>query len=253
MRYKLVLENTKHNILPIDYSYILNEIIDCHSSNFYENGNYDKEMAKKLFCYSPFLSKYKEINGENNTIKLMSRRLYWIISSPIEEHVTSCARNIFLKKEINVMGVKLKVTGILKMNTPEFNEKEKFLCVSPMCFIKEIINERKNYIFYNYDENFQDTMKQDLINKYNMINDEKIDDVPFNITFDQGYIEKRKGRITKLISIVEKDGFARKVKAVFCPFELETDPRILETGYYAGFSEFNQYGFGLTDIITDTR
>jgi len=251
VRYKLVLENEQENIFPIDYPYILNSIIEKYSEPYFSSSKYDKTLLMDLFSYSPFLVKEKIIDGDNNRIKLLSKRMYWILSSPVAEHVHCCAKNLFMDKKIEICGNKLNVTGILKINEPVFEDKMKFICLSPISIVKKIINARKNYVYYDYNENVSPIIKNSLENKYRKVFFQDPPKSDLKIKFDHNYINKRNGRVMKLLSVVESDGFARKVKGIFAPFEIEGHLDLIRLGYYTGFGDMTQYGLGIVDIVSN--
>lgn len=203
-----------------------------------------------MFSYSPFLAKEKIIDGPQNKITLLSKKIHWIISSPLEDHIRECAENIYQSKTFDFCGNSFRVSSIFKINAPEFSNRMKFICLSPISVIKNVINQRKNYIFYDYNENISPAINIGLLNKYEQIYHCRPDDGDIHIKFDENYVDKRNGRVMKLLNLVEPDGFARKVKGIFAPFDIKGPPELIKLAYYTGFGDFTSFGMGLADMVS---
>lgn len=64
------------------------------------------------------------------------------------------------------------------------------------------------------------------------------------MTFDQAYIDKRKGRVTRLV-----DFKGTKIRGVFAPFHVIGAPELIRIGYECGFGDKNSMGFGMVEIL----
>jgi CRISPR-associated endoribonuclease Cas6 len=75
-------------------------------------------------------------------------------------------------------------------------------------------------------------------------------DAPFRFTLDREYLDRRQGRVQKLIAIKEGKPDETVVKGTLAPFRLEAPPDLLEIGYDCGFGERNSQGFGMVKLDT---
>ena len=63
------------------------------------------------------------------------------------------------------------------------------------------------------------------------------------MTFDQRYIDKREGRVTRLV-----DYKGIKIRGVISPFHVIGTPELIRIGYECGFGDKNSAGFGMADV-----
>ena len=63
------------------------------------------------------------------------------------------------------------------------------------------------------------------------------------LRFDENYIKKRQGRVTRLI-----DYKGIKVPGVLCPLRVSGSRELMQIGYECGFGDKNSAGFGMVGI-----
>ncbi|MHB1646743.1 MAG: CRISPR-associated endoribonuclease Cas6 [bacterium] len=105
-----------------------------------------------------------------------------------------------------------------------------------------------------WEDGFSEAIEQNLIKKYRLVygkdpeggsgnlgNLDKGSDKPdFKITIDNGYMNKKGGRITKKLNFK-----GTEIIGFMAPFEVTGNPELIEIGYEAGFGEKGSIGCGM--------
>ncbi len=105
------------------------------------------------------------------------------------------------------------------------------------------------YVHYGEPE-FTEAIREILVAKYERWKGRKPQDTRFRFALDEKYVQRRRGRISKLVTFHEGEDDEKKVKAIVAPFEVEGNPELIWLGYVAGFGEKNLLGFGCADLVT---
>lgn len=249
MRIKVICDAGKGIKIPVNYNYCLAsaiysflEISDPGYAYFLHSDGYsygDKHF--KLFTFSQLLAKH-DIEGEY--IRLYSI-INWFVSSPQETFIANFASSLLEKREILICNNRLLVKDVEVIQTPAFKETMKFRCLSPITISTK--KERNGRLTTHYclpnEPEFSELVRQNLIRKYELIYDQRPLDDSFTMTFDEEYIKKRSGRITKLIRYKNID-----IRGVLCPFLATGSEELMYVGYECGFGDKNSAGFGMVDI-----
>ena len=93
------------------------------------------------------------------------------------------------------------------------------------------------------DAAFSDLIRQNLLRKHAAIYGHPPRDDALEFAFDDRYIQKRQGRVTRLV-----DYKGIKIKGVMCPFRVSRSVPLIQTGYECGFGDKNSAGFGMVEI-----
>ena len=93
------------------------------------------------------------------------------------------------------------------------------------------------------DPAFSELIRQNLIRKHQAIHGRVPHDDTLTFTFDEAYINKRQGRVTRLV-----DYKGIKIKGIMCPFRVSGSPALIQTGYECGFGDKNSAGFGMAEV-----
>jgi CRISPR-associated endoribonuclease Cas6 len=107
----------------------------------------------------------------------------------------------------------------------------------------------QHYVHYN-DQEFSETIRSILVAKYERWRGKRLQDSRLTFCLDQKYVQRRRGRISKLVTFHEGETDEKKIKAIVAPFEVEGNPELIWLGYVAGFGERNLLGFGCSDLVT---
>jgi CRISPR-associated endoribonuclease Cas6 len=101
-------------------------------------------------------------------------------------------------------------------------------------------------------EEFSEAIRECLISKYTRWKGMPPEDTRFRFYLDDGYVQRRRGRISKLVTFNEMSEDERRIKALISPFECEGNPELIWLGYVAGFGEKNVLGFGCSEPVSES-
>lgn len=248
MRIEITLKNPKQP-LPIDQNYALASAIYTFLSNnkkysdFIHNHGYEHTESNKIFK----LYTYSSISGEGREqhgaeISFSGDTLIWTVSSPMNDFINIFMEGILEIGLLRIYNINLNILNIKTIHTPNITNQMTFSCLAPI-----IASQDNNYLTYD-NENISQNLYCNLIKKYEIINKEKyIDQSPFKISFNTEYIQKRSGKIYKLINIKNT-----KLKGILCPFELNADPQLINIACDCGIGGKNSMGFGMIKPIKST-
>ena len=257
MRVKLTLSQQESKTsIPINYNYYITSLIynvlsrsSQDYSNFLHDEGYQHEGSKnfKLFTYSQL--EFPDINVEGDTIISTSDEVNLCLSSPVDEFVEHLANGLLQQGEVRIADSQFRTETVEIMELPDFTGKEevKFLCLSPIVSstMKEKDGSLNTYYYRHDDPGLEDNIKANLEKKYQLVHGEEVNTGDrFELEFDQSYIERKDGRVTKLVSFK-----GTKIKGIFAPFKLKAPPGLIEIGYEAGFGGKGSMGFGMAEVV----
>jgi CRISPR-associated endoribonuclease Cas6 len=120
----------------------------------------------------------------------------------------------------------------------------KFSLLSPM--VVSTLRENETTAYYirpEESEAFSEGVRKNLIVKYQTLFGKLPENDDLKLTFDQDYINKKNGKISKLIRIRET-----QIKGVMAPFSMRGSKELIWLGYECGFGEKNSMGFGMARV-----
>lgn len=126
-----------------------------------------------------------------------------------------------------------------------FGRRCKFRMLSPLVATESTPS-------YYHSEEFSEAIREVLITKYTRWKGKPPEDQRFRFELDEGYVQRRRGRISKLVTFNEMTDDERRIKALVSPFECEGNPDLIWLGYVAGFGEKNVLGFGCSEPISES-
>jgi CRISPR-associated endoribonuclease Cas6 len=258
MRILLTLSHRKYMMkVPVNNCYLLSSIIYNiidNSSSEYAERLHDKgyrlgNKSFKLFTYSSINpANNRKWEMQNDGIMSTSERsLQFMISSPLKEFIEHLVIGMLHKPFVRLGEERLRVDTVKRIDPPEFSSDMRFIAMSPLvCTKKSDTDEYAQYLFPGDDE-FERKLYENLCGKY-----EALYSIPFcgdadsfRFSIDMDYVERRKGKVQKLITIKEGGPEETKVKGTLAPFRLQAPPDLIEIGYNCGFGEKNSQGFGM--------
>lgn len=149
-------------------------------------------------------------------------------------------------------GTTLQVDQIERLPEQKtFARRARFRMLSPLASpLWPMSNEgtELRYIHYN-DPAFSESIRAILLARYERWKGKRPQDTRFHLSLDHQYIQRRRGRISKLVTFYPGLPEEKKIKAIVAPFEVEGNPELIWLGYVAGFGERNILGFGCSDVI----
>lgn len=261
MRLKLSLRAKESPaFIPINYQYYFSSAIylllkfsSFEFSEFLHDQGFELNGKKfKLFVFGLRLRKPEMRDG---LFFLNDSQCELIISSPlIDTFIHNFVIGTFEKQSIFInyqeRSTKFLIHQVEMIPSPQFTSEMKFEILSPLTLSTMVKkNDRMIPYYYRYDDpKLVEAVKNNLVNKYKVLYQKVIDPDQFNFEFDKDQIEKKKGNVSKLITIAEGTPQQSKVKAIQCGFKIKTNPELIKVGYDCGFGEKNSMGFGLVTV-----
>ncbi|NIR47109.1 CRISPR-associated endoribonuclease Cas6 [candidate division KSB1 bacterium] len=132
---------------------------------------------------------------------------------------------------------------------PRFSDEMTFSLLSPMVVSADSDTHRTAYYIRPEETDaFSEGVRKNLMFKYQTLRGKPPDSDTFRLAFDRDYINKKQGRISKLIRIRDT-----QVKAVLAPFTVTGSKELIWLGYECGFGEKNSMGFGMAKAVFSER
>ena len=251
MRIKITCDIGEGIRLPINYNYFLTGVIyqflresDPEYAQFLHQDGYELENRHfKLFTFSQLMAKRREIRGDRIHFR---SPLTWYVSSSQEPFLQNFAAALMQTGILQIERQRLRVENVEVLRQPHFERQMTFRCLSPITM--STVRERADKLVTHYclpdDPQFSELVRQNLIRKYEAVHQQPPEEKSFAMTFDQGYIDKRKGRVTRLV-----DYKGIKIRGVVSPFHVIGAPELIHIGYECGFGDKNSMGFGMADVL----
>ena len=250
MRIKILTDVGGRLTLPINYNHLLTGVIyrflaesDPEYASFLHNQGYGAEPRRfKLFTFSQLMAERRRING---TQIHFDSPLTWSVSSPVEDFLSHFANTLLSEGRLTLGKHRVQVQDVTIPRAPHFQSEMRFRCLSPvvMSTVRERDGKRSMHYCLPDDPAISDLIRQNLIRKHEVIHGHPPHDKTLTLQFDENYIARRQGRVTRLI-----DFKGIKIKGIMCPFRVSGSRELIQIGYECGFGDKNSAGFGMVDI-----
>jgi len=265
VRIKITAISEQSSFFPYNYQYALHSAIyslmnesSTEYSKFLHDNGYLRDGINKKFKFFTF-SKLKFFPNKRSRAGFDKvKKIQFVFATSIDESLKHLILGIFSNQKIKLIlkGEQciFNIVNVDIQTEPVFNSYEKFICLSPITVSTIRIGEngKKEQHFLNYmiteeRDHFVDNLKRNLVNKYETINNKEYQkpNSSFVFKFNEDYITKRKGNISKLIEFKN----SIKIKGMEAPFTIEADPELIKLGYECGWGEKNSAGFGCVEQI----
>lgn len=262
MRIKLRLDLTNCKSLPFNYNYyfssLIYKLLGLSSKEFatqlHDEGYKLEGKTYKLFT---FALRFESILPHYNYLELLSPRVDFFISSPIEDFINYLISAILKNRNLKVIIADSEVTAkIVKIEICKeviFFNSSYFRLLSPLVLsTKRQINGNLCTYYLRYTDSIEEVnriLNINLKNKFAVVNNY----LPRNtvsLIWDNDYINKRLSENKYLSSKVTIDIQSRAIDVVGMkiPFTLTGDVELIKTGYECGFGEKNSMGFGMAEL-----
>jgi len=261
MRITLTLSHRKPEItLPVNNFHLLSSliynIVDHSSSEYAERlhaeGYRLLNRSFKLFTFSPVFIAGKGKKWqmhEDGTMSTRERMLQFTISSPKSEFIEHLVVGLLHEPFVRVGQEQFRVETVRRLDPPDFSDDMCFVALSPIvCKTKSDDDRYAQYLFPG-DGEFEHKLFENLCRKYEALYGHPYEgDRSFRFTLDPEYLERRKGKVQKLITLKEGKPDETRVKGTLAPFRIEAPRELIEIGYECGFGEKNSQGFGMVKV-----
>lgn len=249
MRIQILAEVGNGISLSINYNHLLVGAIyrflaesnPEYADFLHREGYKAAEKRFKLFTFSQLMAKRRSIKGQQ--IHFQST-LTWFISSPIAQFLSHLADTLLTEGRLSIGSSKLKIKDVTVPRVPCFRSEMEFRCLSPIV-MSAVRNdgERRTHYCLPDDPELSELIRQNLIRKHEAIHGCISQDNAFSLRFDDDYIRRKQGRVTRLI-----DFKGIKIRGILCPFRVSGSPELIQVGYECGFGDKNSAGFGMVGI-----
>ena len=250
MRIQILADVGKGISLPINYNHLLVGVIykflaesnPEYADFLHDEGYHAEEKRFKLFTYSQLMAEQRRIIGQ--TMHFRST-LMWYVSSPVEKFLSHFADTLLTGGSLSIGTHHLKVIDVTIPRTPRFRSEMKFRCLSPivMSSVRENKGQRRTHYCLHDDPELSELIRKNLIKKHQAIYGRDPQDDKLSIRFDDRYIRRKHGRVTRLI-----DFKGIKIRGIMCPFRASGSVALIQTGYECGFGDKNSTGFGMVEV-----
>ena len=236
--------------LPINYNHLLAGVIyrflaesDPEYATFlHEEGYRAAEKRFKLFTFSQLMAERRRVTGEKIHFR---STLTWYVSSPVEQFLSHFADTLLTEAQLSLGHRPLQVRDVTIPRIPRFRSEMHFRCLSPIVMTTTRERDGKQAMHYCMPDDpvLSELIRQNLIRKHEAIHARVPHDDTLTFAFDKNYIDRRKGRVTRLV-----DYKGIKIRGIMCPFRVIGNPALIQIGYECGFGDKNSAGFGMVEI-----
>lgn len=251
MRIQILVDVGNNGItLPINYNHLLVGVIykflaesnPEYADFLHDEGYHADEKRFKLFTFSQLMAERRRINGEQIHFR---STLAWYVSSPVETFLSHFADTLLTGGSLLIGSHRLNVVDVTIPRVPRFRSEMPFRCLSPivMSASRQHNGKRRMHYCLPDDPDLSDLIRQNLLRKYQAIHGRIPQDDTLNFRFDDRYIRRKQGRVTRLI-----DFKGIKIRGTLCPFRVSGSIALIQTGYECGFGDKNSAGFGMAEV-----
>lgn len=242
MQIRISYRSNKNIILPTHYNniiqaFIYNNIDEKLASFLHDKGYASNGRIFKLFTFSRILNKGK--NEKGNLI--FGKEIKLIVSSPLDSFCKSIANNMLQKENLYLGQNKIRTEQIEILNHTIDNNEIMVNALSPIVvystFLKQDGSKYTCY-FMPKEPDFNKIITENLIKKYNALNDT-------NVSFEKGVELIPFGQPKKNITYYKNTIIIGSTGK----FLIKGNKELLQIGLDAGFGSKNSQGFGCVKII----
>ncbi|HAZ37393.1 MAG TPA: CRISPR-associated endoribonuclease Cas6 [Clostridiaceae bacterium] len=243
MRAYITLEFKNLLVLPIHYNHIVQAVIlkwigDENYSKFIHDGGYTYNKRNyKMYTFSRLQGKFS-FDRINKTISYLSPANL-VLSTADDKFLEYVVNNVISKDSFRIGNNEVYVKEIRCVSN-DIEGKNVVYTKSPIVVYSTVeINGRKKTYYYNPKEKeFEELIRNNLINKYNALYNEKPLDDEFHIKAIDNFRLKENIDLYKGIVIKGWTG----------EFEIDGAKKLLNLAYDTGLGSKNSQGFGCIEI-----
>ena len=261
MRIKITFSNYKQDTyLPINTNYHLVKLINKLAFEYHRYLNSLLPTGRPsqkfdLYTFSQLIIPNRKI--VNFKIGILSTEFYWYIASPYYQFLGLLVKELNTRGRVSIAKRMFGVKSVEFVHSPVFDSSEAlFTCLSPVAVYRQRHSKHKTSSFHlksGYvlpdEKDYLPSIRQDLVQKYNTIEKDKIDNLDFDLQYDPDYIRKRNNRITKVITLENGESLPDQVRGVLAPLRIKASPEILRIVYDSGLGQLNSFGFGMVETV----
>lgn len=264
MRLKLTLMPLNpQTAVPINYNYPVSaaiyRILSTASPNYanwlHEKGYPNREnRLLKLFTFSDL--QIPRVRRQDQTLVAGNERPWELfVSSPVEqEFVQHFVIGLFEKQKLEIGGPgavgHFLIESVEAVAPPEFRSQMKGIALSPIVVstMREHNGKLRPYYYRATDPEVTEAMCKSVLSKYFALHGEPCQAPRLQIDLDMDYFRRRKGRVSRLVTIKEGSDQETQVKGFVMPFKITGNPELLRVAWECGIGDKTSLGFGMVDF-----
>lgn len=259
MRIRLSLQPVhRRTAVPVNYQYplsaaiykILSQASPAYAEFLHDRG-YPAPSGRlmKLFTFSHlWIPGSRFENGRLVSTRPGLWRLH--IGSPMmQDFVQYFVMGLFQDTRIQIaaMGVcaQFVVQQVEALEIPQLSEAMRFKTLSPIVVstAREYHGEVKKYYFRPYDEGLSEALRENLLQKYAIVEGRAPEDDRFEFL-----LESQDRPKSKKITLKEGTPEATEIKAFETSFTLKGNPKLMQVAWDCGLGDHNSQGFGMVEV-----
>ncbi|NME96473.1 CRISPR-associated endoribonuclease Cas6 [Clostridium cochlearium] len=243
MRANLEISFSDKLEVPIQYNYlvqamILNWLGDEKYQKFIHDKGYEyNNRSYKMYTFSKLYGKFS-VNSKNGIITFFDK-VNLIVSSLDTRFIQYLASNVIMEDNLRLGKNSVKVNKI-ETSYNELGNSEKIYTKSPITVYSTLQNadKKKTYYYSPYEEEFNELIRNNLINKYKALYNK----FPQNDSFDIKLLSTREPKE----SVLNYKGTI--IKGWNGEFLIKGSKELLQIAYDAGLGSKNSQGFGCIEL-----
>lgn len=263
-----LLPGSNGAVVPLNYQYplsaaiykILKKASPAYAEFLHDKG-YQAASGRlmKLFTFSKLW--IPQVRRVTNGLKGGNGFWRLQIGSPmLDEFVQNFVLGLFDTAEIAIGSkgthAEFQVQQVETLPVPEFTNKMRFKCLSPIVAstTREQNGRLKIYYYRPDDEALSEALHKNLLEKYDIIKGSQkatfFEKIAFSDFSELKFcLEPQDKPKSKLITIKEGTPEETRIKCFESYFTLEGSPELMQTAWECGLGEHNSQGFGMVDVI----
>lgn len=264
MRLRLSLKSlAARTSVPLNYNYpvsaavykLLNQACPEYAGWLHDRGyKSPANRLLKLFTFSRLdIPAVKRIENSLQSNSPDVWALY--ISSPMEkDFVQNFVLGLFKQSRLQIgnreMQAQFMIENIESLSMPDFKPvmQGKMLSSCVISTAREYNGKMQPYYLRPDDAGISEAIRHNLISKFTTISGHPPHDDSFKLDLDFAYFKRRKGRVSKLISIKEGSPEETRLKTFIMPFQVTGSTELMQTAWECGIGDKNSLGLGMIDL-----
>ncbi|MDX2189023.1 MAG: CRISPR-associated endoribonuclease Cas6 [Bacteroidota bacterium] len=206
--------------------------------------------------------KYYNFSGIKGQIKVgkgglhyLSSKVTLVFSSLNIEFINQFLNALFTLKEVQIGEMELSPESIEMEAEVDFEQKTKFVCISPILILDPILHVEENKSFFEPDtDDFSDFVYESTMlrmEKSGMYTAEQISSYnQFQLTPDKEYLSRMAQDDKKYSRVYQTyiNGEKYEVRGYTFPFTLFASPEVQNFIFHSGLGALCENGFGMIDL-----
>lgn len=242
--------NVNHQISALIYQIVSNSSSEF-AKKLHEQGYRLDKRTFKLFTFSPLIPgghRRWRMNGDG-TMTTDARSVSLLISSGKAEFVEHLVIGLLHQPFVQIGRQRFRVETVKKLDPPELGDDVQCIMLSPLVCSTKRDGEKYPQFLLPGDEGFERVLLENLMGKYEALYGHAFEgSAELQFEASEEYLERKHGKITKLVTLKEGSPDETKVRGTLAPFRLRVLKELMEVGYYCGFGGLNAQGFGMVKV-----